>query len=126
MKLLGLYVFFQGLVYVLELSLFVFMTQVLALNVIESNAFCKVVASVTSFYMHKYCTFKQSQMTGGNTGSQAVKYFSIVIINTVITSLMLWFLYDVMGLFALFSKFISDVIVILISFYLTKKIVFGT
>lgn len=111
----------QGLAYVLDMGVFIGLTNVALTNPITSNVMSKLCAGIFAFILQRSFTFKV--VNGHNVKRQAILYFLILFMNIPIAS-------GVLTIFLIkikepsYAKFLSDIACILISYALCKYLIF--
>ncbi|EFH72948.1 TPA: GtrA family protein [Vibrio cholerae] len=122
MKSLIIYFFLQGVVYLLEMGMFLLLTMSVKFDVALANLSSKAFAAAISFLGHRYVTFKGADKN--QILAQVMKYILAVITNSMLgTTLLLVFEYYFSAHISIL-KFCSDVLIMILSFYVTKKIIF--
>lgn len=88
---------------------------------ILANVIAKLMAGCFAFVAHRYFTFKVAD--SGFVWRQAVRYFLVLAINVPFASALLGLILVWLPL-PVVAKFISDVICVVISYFLSKKFIF--
>ncbi|HLX54930.1 MAG TPA: GtrA family protein [Aquella sp.] len=113
------YVVVGAVAYLIDFSSFV-VTFKLGLSEIGANIVGKVNGGIFGFFAHRHFTFKVKH---GLKINQAIRYFAILAVYAPFSSLVLKLVMYIIH-YSILAKFISDVICIILSYLLTKYIVF--
>ncbi len=114
------YVGVQILAYVLDMGGFIALTQLGAVP-LWGNVFGKVLAGSFAFIAHRVFTFRGSIRHAAS--GQALRYWVLLAINIPLSSAVLWLLLLLRGSPVL-SKFLADVLCLLLTYWLSRKFVF--
>ena len=117
----GRYLLVQTASYVLDLGTFLALHQLAAIDPIAANVCGKVVAGCLAFALHRAFTFRVRGQTDAYW--QATRYFSLLAVNTPLSSGVLALLLPVISA-SVVAKFVSDVICVVLTFALTRSFVF--
>lgn len=117
----SVYVIFQIVAYGLDFGTFYLLAKVLDLNLVCSNVLGKLVAGAFAFAAHRYVTFFSEVREG--IVFQALKYIAALVANSVVGSLLLVLINQFVPSISV-SKLISDVIAVLLSYILSKFVIF--
>ncbi len=109
-----------GVVYLIDIVTF-FALSWLTQELFWSNVVAKSAGAVSGFFLHKYFTFSNHQRIDVR---QVISYATLFCVNTLLASYLLLFLSQYVVL--LIAKFVSDVVIIVFSFVVSKHIVFKT
>jgi putative flippase GtrA len=115
------YLLVQAASYVLDLGTFLALHELAAIDPVLANACGKVVAGCLAFAAHRAFTFRIRD--AADTYWQATRYFSLLAVNTPLSSGVLALLLHVIPAPVL-AKFVSDVICVALTFALTQSFVF--
>ena len=115
------YLIIQVIAYVIDIGLFVALLYSSPLDAFFSNILSKIAAGVFAFLVHQNFTFRVNKCNRNK--NQAIRYFILLGLNVPISSMVLSSLLYFVEM-AIAAKFISDVICVLLSFYVSKKWVF--
>jgi len=115
------YISIQILAYVIDLGLFTFLLYLGYFGPLMANVLGKLAAGIFAFILHRSFTFKLEKQD--HNRNQAVKYFTLLGLNIPFTALLLALLLLIIPL-PIYSKILSDVIGVLLSFWLSKNWVF--
>jgi putative flippase GtrA len=121
MKAATLYIGVQVLAYGLDVGTFVLLVQAFCFSPLYANICAKVVAGCFAFFSHRHLTFGDARQ--GRMVDQALRYVLLLLANSLASSAML-------ALFMQFipspvvAKVVADVILIAVSFSLSKTVVF--
>lgn len=114
------YVTIQLLAYALDMGSFVLLTSLFKDDWVFMNIVGKVIAGMFAFFLHRHFTFESTQ---GSKKTQAVRYFSLLAINIPFSSALF-----TAGLHVLDApaavKFISDVLCVILTYWISKLFVF--
>jgi len=120
MKAATIYIIVQLLAYGLDVGTFVAMHRLYEVAAIPSNVAAKIVAGCFAFFAHRHVTFAAA--SHGSLVNQAVRYVLLLLVNSLASSAILALLLK----FAppVPAKILADTILIVISFSLSKSVVF--
>lgn len=107
--------------YGVDIGVFLLLFDLLEIDLLMANMVSKVIAGVFSFLVHRVFTFSVNAV-GGST-QQAVRYFTLLVLNIPLSSLILYCVMWIIPL-EIAAKILSDVLLVLISFAQSKFIVF--
>ena len=116
------YLFIQSIAYCIDLGIFFMIFQFSNKNEIIANLLSKIISAIFSFYFLRkfvFLNFKNSLIL-----KQVNRFFLILILNLPISSLTIFLISKFISL-AILAKFISDVLCVLLSFWLTKNYTFA-
>lgn len=115
------YVMVQLVAYGLDMGGFLLLITWLAMEPVTANIIGKVLAGLFAFVAHRSFTFGVAGTSG--TRQQALRYFTLLALNiplsTLLLSVLLWLIP-----FAVVAKFIADVVLVLLTYWLSKRFVF--
>jgi putative flippase GtrA len=114
------YIVVQCVVYGIEFSIFAVLHHWIGLDALLANVVSKINAGFCAVIAHRYITFKATDQP---LARQAAIYFLLMALNTLLATLLLSLLLS-FGLHVNLAKFVSDVALVLVSFVLSKKVVF--
>lgn len=110
----------QLMAYALDMGAFLLLIAIFDGQPVLANVAGKTVAGVFAFFLHRHFTFKS---THGSSKAQAVRYFSLLVINIPIAST----LFSV-GLYFVDSpapvKLTCDVVCVALTYWISKLFVF--
>lgn len=113
------YISIQLIAYLIDFGGFVIAVRFLGQDVFVSNIFAKLAAGLFAFFCHRRFTFAVE-----DSGlSQAVRYFALLTLNIPVSS-------AVLGAFLWMSgqtyvaKFISDIVIVALTYLISKHVVF--
>lgn len=114
------YIFIAGLVYFIDMGVYVLllygdMTPVVA------NIAAKVLATIFGFFGHRFFTYQIKNNEG--MLKHALKFFGIFLFYIPMSSLLLIVLIKIIGQ-PVIAKFVCDVILLLMTFWLNSKFTF--
>ena len=115
------YVLIQVIAYILEMGVFIILIKSSLLGLLFANVGAKLTAGISAFVMHRKFTFKSDQ--SGSLEKQAIRYFLLLSINIPISSAVLSLIFGWIGSPEL-AKFISDLICLVLTYIVSKKLVF--
>lgn len=116
------YVAVQVVAYGLDLGGFLLLFAIVGVGPLASNAFGKVAAGVFAFFAHRSFTFGVASDRG--QGSSALKYFLLLALNIPLSSAALSLVLLALP-HPVPAKFISDVLCVLVTYWLSKRYVFA-
>jgi putative flippase GtrA len=115
------YVMVQLVAYGLDMGGFLLLITWLAMEPVTANVIGKVLAGLFAFVAHRSFTFGVSGTSG--TRQQALRYFTLLALNiplsTLLLSVSLWLIP-----FAVVAKFIADIVLVLLTYWLSKRFIF--
>ncbi len=115
------YLAIQLLAYVIDMFFFTVSVNMLFINPITSNICGKIAAGIFAFFLHRIFTFNIK--TKKIVYQQAILYFSFLFLNIPLSSLI--FIFNLSWIPNRFlAKFISDVVLFGLSYFLSKFLVF--
>jgi putative flippase GtrA len=111
----------QVFAYGIDMGGFLLLLQTQLVGPLVANVIAKVAAGLFAFAAHRHFTFGTGERA--NTGSQAVRYFALLGLNIPLSSgllalLMLWIPQPPI------AKFIADVVIVAITYWISKLLVF--
>lgn len=117
------YVLVQVFAYALDMGTFLLGSSLLGWHPLAANVVAKAIAGAFAFAAHRHMTFGVNGMGGGR--HQFIKYVLLLLLNIPLSSgalalLLLWIEPEVL------AKFVSDVICVGITFFLSRHFVFTT
>lgn len=115
------YVGVQLLAYALDMGGFLLALDALGATPLPANVFGKVVAGAFAFFAHRSFTFRVAGQS--NPASQALLYVALLALNIPLSSAVLAGLLNVVPQ-AVAAKFLSDVICVGLTYWLSKRFVF--
>ena len=116
-----IYIGVQIIGYLVDLACFMGLVQLEAWPIVWSNYSAKTVSGTTTFFLHRYFTFPDGRAEP--LGRQALKYYTLLIINTQVNTLFLLgidFLID--NVFV--SKLMAEGASFVLSYLISKRFVF--
>lgn len=115
------YLMVQLVGYGLDMGSFILLITYFAIDPIPANIVGRLISGVFAFFIHRRFTF--SEAGSGPKVQQAARYFTLMVVNLPISSLILsatlW-----MIPMATLAKFVADVMGIFLTYWLTKRFVF--
>lgn len=115
------YVSVQVAAYAIDMGGFVLLSKYLYVPLLVANVISKLVSGIFAFSVHRAFTFRLN--SSDRTFKQATSYFVLLALNLPISALILHAVLQVVT-WAVAAKFISDVICVLINYWLSKRFVF--
>ncbi len=112
------------LVYLSDFFTFLFINQFLLFHYQTANILGRIAGTIAGFYLHKTFTFKDSNNT--KLKKQLIQYLILILSNYGLTILLLEVLFNFVGLNIYISRFIIDIVVVVISYYISKNYIFKT
>lgn len=117
------YVVIQVLAYIIDMTSFLLVLNLEITGAIGANIFSKLAAGSFAFWMHRSFTF--NSVKTGMVGSQGAKYFFLLAIMVLIASMTLSLIFMWLPI-PIVAKFISDIILVGLSYSLAKYFIFYT
>lgn len=117
-----LYVAVGGIVYLVDIGSFWAFVTLWPEQHLAGNTLAKVAGALTGFILHKYLTFAGDQ--SDPVQKQAVRYVSLLAANIAGANLLLYLFIDILALPTLPAKIGVDVLVIIVSFFVSRHLVF--
>lgn len=114
----GRYFIVQVAAYAVEWTTF-FSLRYSGVDLLPANVLAKVAALCFAFVCHRMFTFKTHQ---GHVMWQAVRYISVFVFNTFVSTWLLWVLHDYLPEWL--AKTISDTLIVFSSFFIAKLLIF--
>jgi putative flippase GtrA len=93
------------------------------IGIAGSQALARIAGAVTAFSLNRKHTFGVAAGSGG-TGVQGLKYGVLLILNWAVTVVLIFILYRGLGIGPLWSKVITDVIVVPCNYWVMKFWIF--
>lgn len=117
------YLLIQVFAYGIDMGAFLLLIQFDLVGPIIANIFSKLAAGCFAFVAHRRYTFNVA--SSGFAGKQAVRYFIVLAANVPVASAILVFILIWVPLPVL-AKFLSDILMVALSYVLSKKFIFNT
>lgn len=114
------YIFIAGLVYFIDIGVYVLLLN-LGISPVFGNVAAKILATIFGFFGHRFFTYQIKNNNG--MLKHAVKFFGIFLFYIPISSLLLIVLLKVIAN-PVAAKFICDVIMLFMTFWLNSKFTF--
>lgn len=115
------YITIQVLAYGIDLGAFLIVLNIVVVAPVLANVIAKVAAGLFAFVAHRHFTFRATD--GVSARVQAVSYFVLLTLNIPVASallaLLLMFITE-----PIVAKFISDVICVGLTYFLSKYFIF--
>ncbi len=115
------YVAIQVLAYAIDMGVFLVILRYEVFMPLVANILGKVAAGVFAFVAHRVFTFRVAEKTSKK--HQAIRYFVLLGLNIPLSSAVLYLMLIYIANPAV-SKFISDVVCLLLTYSLSKHFVF--
>jgi putative flippase GtrA len=113
----------QVFAYGIDMGVFLFLIQFNLVGPISANIFSKLAAGCFAFVVHRRYTFN---VAGASLmRRQAVRYFIVLAANVPVASALLVFILIWVPL-PVVAKFLSDIVMVVLSYALSKKFIFNT
>ena len=111
------------LIYTIDMLSFVFSFYLLGLNELIANGFAKILAGILGFLLQKKFTFKINK--NKDNAIQKYRYITLLF-STVLISVFLFYFILMIIRNPVVAKFISDILIVILSFLISKQWVFPT
>lgn len=111
------------LIYTIDMLSFIFAFYLLGINEIFANSFAKIFAGSLGFFLHKKITFQVNTLE--SSAVQQYRYLLLLLL-TSISSIGLFYYIQMIIWNPVVSKFISDIIIVILSYLISKQWVFST
>lgn len=121
MKAAAVYVAVQLLAYGIDVGTFILLVEGFAVSPLWANIGAKVMAGCFAFFSHRHVTFDAA--AGGRLSDQALRYVLLLAANSLASSALLA-LFMQLTPSPILAKVAADVILIAVSFSLSKAVVF--
>lgn len=115
------YIAVQVVAYGIDMGVFLAVLSLGIFGPVISNVPAKIAAGVFAFFVHQHFTFRVSRAE--REKKQAVQYFLLLALNVPISSAVLSLVLLVID-WTVPAKFVSDVLCVAFSFWVSKKWVF--
>lgn len=115
------YVVIQLIAYGIDMGVFLVALYLGSLGTLTSNVLGKIAAGALAFLLHQRFTFRVAN--GSRDGKQAIRYFLLLGLNVPISSAALSVVLLLIDS-PVIAKFISDIIGVFLSFWISNKWVF--
>jgi putative flippase GtrA len=112
-----------AVVYAVDLASYLAGVSICDNAYVEANVIAKVLASVVGYLLHRSITFRGKKKHTWER--QLFFYVALLAFNTVSGSLLLVLLVEVANLIEVFAKLTADAVVIVVSFFLSRSVVFS-
>lgn len=107
--------------YGLDMGTFILLVTYAAIDPIPANIVGRLLSGVFAFFIHRRFTFHEAEH--GAKVQQAMRYFTLMVVNLPISSLILsgtlWLIPWTTA-----AKFVADVLGVFLTYWLTKRFVF--
>lgn len=117
------YIFSGSIVYAIDLASFTILTVLFPELYLLSNVAGKLAGVVSGFILHKYFTFSDVDQSK-ETHKQGILYSLLFVGNLAISVTILYVLVDIFSLNLYFSRISTDIVIILISFVVSRAYIF--
>ena len=111
-----------GLIYLIDLLVFLLLHYVLFLEPYSANIVAKLTGAVSGFFLHRTFTF--SVASGKPGRAQMVRYAGLWLVNVTAANAFLYGALSALAMPVFWGKIISDILVILMSFIVSKYFIF--
>lgn len=115
------YLMVQLVGYGLDMGSFILLISYFAVDPIPANIVGRLLSGVFAFFIHRRFTFSEADRD--RKVQQAVRYFTLMVVNLPISSLILSATLWLIPM-ATAAKFVADVMGIFLTYWLTKRFVF--
>lgn len=112
-----------GVVYLADLGVYLLLISVSGTLFIYANIAGKLCGAALGFFLHRKWTFK-SEAHEYSSLKQSLMYGLLLAVNIIISSSALFFLVDALSFDSRLSRIFTDVLVILISYLVSKLVIF--
>jgi putative flippase GtrA len=92
------------------------------LSVVLSNSIAKIGAAFAGYWLHRQYTFKGRQRLGAS--AQLLRYLGLFVFNLGLSSVLIKLFADVFEWMPLLAKVVSDIVVLLIAFLVSKFLIY--
>jgi putative flippase GtrA len=116
------YLLIQIFAYGIDMGTFLFILHFDLAGPIIANICSKLAAGSFAFVAHRRYTFNVAE--SGFAGRQAIRYFIVLATNVPVASAMLVFILIWVPL-PVVAKFLSDIVMVALSYVLSKKFIFN-
>lgn len=115
------YLLVQVLAYGLDMGGFVLLFGHFGVEPLIANIVGKILAGVFAFVVHRHFTFEVAEQ--GTSRQQGVRYFVLLGLNIPLSALVLDVVLRVIPI-VVAAKFVADVISVIFTYWLSKRVVF--
>ena len=119
-----LYLFFGGIAFFLNLGLFAFFNSRLLINELISNVICWIICVLFQFFTNRTWVFKPAGDIQQNILKQMTTFFGGRIFTLIIEEIILAIFITWLGFNSFAVKMAAQVIVIVLNYIISKKMVF--
>lgn len=116
------YVLVQLVAYVIDMGGFLLILKLGIAGWLVANIVSKSMAGLFAFFAHRHFTFSGAKVA--NSRTQAIKYFILLGLNLPLSTAVLALVLKVLPQ-PVAAKFIADAVCILVTFWLSKTLVFS-
>ena len=117
------YLTVQVAAYGLDMGLFLILFMSFVIDPLFANVLSKIMAGGFAFIAHRSFTF--DVVVAGEVRGQALRYLALLLLNIPLSALVLSFLLWIIP-FPVAAKFVSDVILVFLTYWFSKQLVFST
>ena len=123
MRQFARYLLVQVLAYGLDMGGFILLFVYFGVEPVIANIVGKILAGGFAFVVHRRFTF--GVVETGNVGQQGVRYFVLLALNIPLSVMVLDVVLRVIPV-VVAAKFVADVISVIFTYWLSKRIVFAS
>jgi putative flippase GtrA len=116
------YILVGGIVYFTDILVFWIFINVVSDKYLIANLTAKFIAATLGFFLHDRFTFNGDKTT--RVTSRIIKYITLFAGNSLFATLLLFSFVDLGKLDTFYSKIGVDILVIIIAFVISRKLIF--
>lgn len=117
------YIFVGGTAFAVDFSLFYFFSDICGIHYLISGVLAFVISVLVNYLMSTKWVFNQD-----NINNKIIEFNLFILISTIglmFTEILLYFFTDIIGIYYLFSKIISAIIVLFWNFLARRAMFYG-
>lgn len=119
----GRYILVGGVVYVFDFLIFSFFVFVNADLYVIGNIVARISGALLGFFLHRNWTFRAEYKH--NKKNQLFMYMSLLSVNILSSSMLLFILVDLILLGELYARIITDIVIVAFTFIISKLFIFN-
>ena len=103
---------------------YIIFTRLLNLDIFISNLLAWILSVIFAFFTNKIIVFKSKEFTFGVLIKESITFVGARVFSLLLDMIILYIMSDLMGINDLIVKIISNIIVIIVNYVLSKFIIF--
>lgn len=118
------YIFFGGVTTLINIGIYLVAYEVLDISNISSNIFAWFIATIFAFVTNRIYVFKSHVNNKLELILEIIRFFWARLFTGVLDLLIMFLSINILGLNAMILKVISNIVVIILNYIISKKLVF--